>query len=60
MGYVKSVDGVDMVDWKKASTIKWATNQPSKNRPDDRNPETACSVEGLDAARSSTSLKIST
>jgi formylglycine-generating enzyme len=23
MGYVKSVDGVDMVDWKKASTIKW-------------------------------------
>jgi gliding motility-associated lipoprotein GldK len=23
MGYVKSVDGVDMVDWKKAATIKW-------------------------------------
>jgi len=23
MGYVKSVDGVDMVDWKKANTIKW-------------------------------------
>ncbi|MFT3932848.1 MAG: SUMF1/EgtB/PvdO family nonheme iron enzyme [Chitinophagaceae bacterium] len=23
MGYVKSVDGVDMIDWKKASTIKW-------------------------------------
>src|SRR3984885_13294387 len=23
MGFVKSVDGVDMVDWKKASTIKW-------------------------------------
>jgi formylglycine-generating enzyme len=23
MGYVKSVDGVDAVDWKKASTIKW-------------------------------------
>jgi len=23
MGYVKSVDGVDMVDWKKATTIKW-------------------------------------
>ena len=23
MGYVKSVDGVDLIDWKKASTIKW-------------------------------------
>jgi gliding motility-associated lipoprotein GldK len=23
MGYVKSVDGVDAVDWKKAATIKW-------------------------------------
>jgi formylglycine-generating enzyme len=23
MGFVKSVDGIDMVDWKKASTIKW-------------------------------------
>jgi formylglycine-generating enzyme len=23
MGYVKSVDGVDYVDWKKAQTIKW-------------------------------------
>ena len=23
MGYVKSVDGVDAIDWKKASTIKW-------------------------------------
>src|SRR6187397_2749387 len=23
MGYIKNVDGVDYVDWKKASTIKW-------------------------------------
>jgi len=23
MGYVKNVDGVDLIDWKKASTIKW-------------------------------------
>ena len=23
MGYVKSVDGIDLIDWKKASTIKW-------------------------------------
>jgi formylglycine-generating enzyme len=23
MGFVKSVDGVDMIDWKKATTIKW-------------------------------------
>jgi formylglycine-generating enzyme len=23
MGYVKNIDGVDYVDWKKASTIKW-------------------------------------
>ena len=23
MGYVKNVDGIDYVDWKKASTIKW-------------------------------------
>jgi len=62
MGYVKSVDGVDMVDWKKASTINGATKSTIEKidqmivTPENRLFGRRNSM----PARSSTSLKIST